>query len=56
MGFVVAGIIMVFGDAVAVKLFDDIIRPRMYAKAIVNTVMIVGLLCFFGGIIALAVG
>lgn len=51
MTIVLVGFLLVIGDAVVIKLFDDFIRPRMYAKAIANTAMISGLLCIIVGMI-----
>lgn len=50
------GFLLVIADCVAVKLFDDKIRPHLYAKAAVNAVMLIGLICIVIGIILLVVG
>lgn len=49
------GAVFVIGDCIAVKLFDDVIRPYTYRKAIVNAVMIAGLIMLIGGFIALLI-
>lgn len=49
------GALCVIGDCIAVKLFDDVIRPYTYRKAIVNAVMIAGLIMLIGGFIALLI-
>lgn len=51
--WVMIGFIFVIADCIAVKLFDDIIRPYKYRKAIINAVMISGLIMIIGGLIAI---
>lgn len=43
------GLGLIFIDCIAVKLFDDIIRPYTYRKAIVNATMISGLIMVIVG-------
>lgn len=53
--FAILGIAMVIAACVLVKLFDKKIREKQYRKAIVNVLMIGGLLLTITGIIYLLV-
>lgn len=55
MALFITGFVLVLADCIVVKLFDEIIRPRLYAKAAVNSVMLIGLICIIIGVILMLV-
>lgn len=50
------GVLGIIAVGIAVKLFDDKIRPYKYRKIIVNTVAISSVLSFIIGIIRVIIG
>lgn len=56
MGNIIAGIIGIIGVGIAVKVFDDKIRPYHYRKLVVDVVAIASLLSFIVGIIRIIIG